>query len=95
MKERFRLFLNRVKAYLAQFTFRQGVVVLVICVLCYIASAVQALLPFSAATKSVLFIIFFGMAKLTQYVGLAIVGVDGWRRIKVYFKRRKRKSVDE
>lgn len=95
MKERFRQFLNRVKAYLAQFTFRQGVVVLVICVLCYIASAVQALLPFSAATKSVLFIIFFGMAKLTQYVGLAIVGVDGWRRIKEYFKRRKRKSVDE
>lgn len=95
MKERFRQFLNRVKSYLAQFTFRQGVVVLVICVLCYIASAVQALLPFSAATKSVLFIIFFGMAKLTQYVGLAIVGVDGWRRIKVYFKRRKRKSVDE
>lgn len=94
MKERFREFLNRVKAYLAQFTFRQGVVVLVICVLCYIASAVQALLPFSAATKSVLFIIFFGMAKLTQYVGLAIVGVDGWRRIKVYFTRRKRKSVD-
>lgn len=95
MKERFRQFLNRVKAYLAQFTFRQGVVVLVICVLCYIASAVQALLPFSAATKSILFIIFFGMAKLTQYVGLAIVGVDGWRRIKEYFKRRKRKSVDE
>lgn len=95
MKERFRQFLNRVKAYLAQFTFRQGVVVLVICVLCYIASAVQALLPFSAATKSVLFIIFFGMAKLTQYVGLAIVGVDGWRRIKLYFKLRKRKSVDE
>lgn len=95
MKERFRQFLNRVKSYLTQFTFRQGVVVLVICVLCYIASAVQALLPFSAATKSVLFIIFFGMAKLTQYVGLAIVGVDGWRRIKLYFKRRKRKSVDE
>lgn len=95
MKERFRQFLNRVKAYLAQFTFRQGVVVLVVCVLCYIASAVQALLPFSAATKSILFIIFFGMAKLTQYVGLAIVGVEGWRRIKAYFRLRKRKGVDK
>lgn len=95
MKQRFRQFIDNAKAYLAQFTFRQGVVVLVICVLCYIASAVQALLPFSAATKSVLFIIFFGMAKLTQYVGLAIVGVEGWRRIKAYFRLRKRKGVEK
>jgi phosphoglycolate phosphatase len=46
-------------------------------------------LPISAEAKSVLFIIFFGLAKTTQYAGLAIVGVKGWQRIKSWFRRKK------
>lgn len=45
------------------------------------------LLPISAAAKGVLWFVLFGMAKTTQYAGLAIVGVEGWKRLKAYFKR--------
>lgn len=62
---------------------------LIICVLFYVLSFAQALLPISVAAKSTLWVILFGMAKLTQYTGLLIVGAEGWRRIKGYFKRSK------
>lgn len=45
------------------------------------------LLPISATAKGVLWFIFFGMAKITQYLGLAIVGIEGWRKIKEKFKK--------
>lgn len=47
------------------------------------------LLPISASAKGVLWFILFGMAKTTQYGGLAILGVEGWRRVKGWFMRRK------
>jgi phosphoglycolate phosphatase len=53
---------------------------------------VQALLPLSTSTKGVLFIVFFGLAKTTQYTGLAIVGVQGWQRIKTYIRLKRKKS---
>lgn len=62
---------------------------LIICVLFYVLSFAQALLPISVAAKSTLWVILFGMAKFTQYTGLLIVGAEGWRRIKGYFKRSK------
>jgi phosphoglycolate phosphatase len=58
----------------------------------YILSFVQALLPLSTSTKGVLFIVFFGLAKTTQYTGLAIVGVKGWQRIKAYIRLKRKKS---
>jgi phosphoglycolate phosphatase len=81
--------MDTIKAWLAKLSFRTGVVVLVFCVLFYLLSFVQALLPLSAEVKSVLFIVFFGMAKTAQYTGLAIVGVKGWQRIKSWFKRKR------
>ncbi|MBQ2784660.1 MAG: hypothetical protein IJE99_06665 [Alistipes sp.] len=78
-----------IKNFLAGLSFRTGVIVLIICVLFYILSFAQALLPISVAAKSTLWVILFGMAKLTQYTGLLIVGAEGWRRIKGYFKRTK------
>ena len=80
---------DRIKAFLGRFSFRTGVIILNICVLCYIVSFAQMLLPISATAKTVLWILFFGLAKVTQYMGLAIVGVGGWRRIKMYFRRRR------
>jgi phosphoglycolate phosphatase len=70
------------------------VVVLASCVLFYLLSFAQALLPISAEAKSVLFIVFFGLAKTAQYSGLAIVGVKGWQRIKSWFKRKKELSEE-
>ena len=84
--------ISRIKSLLSRLSFRTGVVVLIICVLFYILSFVQALLPFSVATKSTLFVVFFGMAKLTQYTALAILGVKGWNRLKAMLKKDKRKE---
>jgi phosphoglycolate phosphatase len=50
------------------------------------------LLPISASAKSVLWIVFFGLTKATQYTGLAIVGVEGWQRIKAYIRLKRKKS---
>lgn len=94
MKQKFKRAITAIKAWLATLSFRTGVVVLASCVLFYLLSFAQALLPISAEAKSVLFIIFFGLAKTTQYAGLAIVGVKGWQRIKSWF-RRKKQSHDE
>ena len=89
MKQFFRNLRDSIKNFLSRLSFRTGVIVLAICVLCYILSFAQALLPISATAKTTLWVIFFGLAKMTQYMALAIVGVKGWQRIKSWFKRKK------
>lgn len=88
MGQRLDRFKERAQSILSRFSFRTGVIVLASCVVFYILSFAQMLLPISAATKGVLWFILFGMAKTTQYTGLAILGVEGWRRVKAYFKRK-------
>jgi phosphoglycolate phosphatase len=83
---------DRLKNLLSKLSFRTGVIILISCVVFYILSFVQALLPLSTSTKGVLFIVFFGLAKTTQYTGLAIVGVKGWQRIKAYIRLKRKKS---
>jgi phosphoglycolate phosphatase len=83
---------ERLKNLLSKLSFRTGVIILISCVVFYILSFVQALLPLSTSTKGVLFIVFFGLAKTTQYTGLAIVGVKGWQRIKAYIRLKRKKS---
>lgn len=73
----------------AKLSFRTGVVILVLCLIFYLLSFAQMLLPISATAKTTLWIVLFGMAKATQYFGLAIVGIEGWQRIKSYFRRKK------
>jgi len=51
-------------------------------------------LPISAATKSVLWVVFFGLAKTFQYGGLTILGVDGWKRLKHYFSRNRQTDIE-
>lgn len=81
-----------IKNLLSKLSFRTGVIILISCVVFYILTFVQALLPLSTSTKGVLFIVFFGLAKTTQYTGLAIVGVQGWQRIKAYIRLKRKKS---
>lgn len=81
--------INAIKNWLSKLSFRTGVIILALCVVFYILSFAQMLLPISATTKGVLWIIFFGLAKTTQYMGIAIVGIEGWRRIKSRFRRDK------
>ncbi len=82
-------FKDKVKSFLGRLSFRTGVIILALCVPCYILSFAQMALPISATAKGVLWFILFGLAKTTQYAGLAILGVEGWRRLKAKFVKDK------
>lgn len=83
---------EKIKAFLSKFSFRTGVIVLALCIPCYIFSFAQMALPISVETKGVLWFIFFGLAKTFQYGGLTILGVEGWKRLKSKFSRNKTQS---
>lgn len=78
----------RAKQWLSRLSFRTGIFILILCVIFYILSFAQMLLPISATAKGVLWVIFFGLAKTAQYTALAILGVEGWRRLKSCFKKK-------
>ena len=79
--------LDNVKQWLSRLSFRTGVIVLALCVPCYIFSFAQMALPISAKAKGILWFVFFGLAKTFQYGGITILGVEGWKRLKARFKR--------
>lgn len=85
MKEKLQTFLRR-------FSFRTGVIVLVLCVPCYVISFAQMALPISTAAKGVLWFIFFGLAKTFQYGGLTILGVEGVKRLKDWWQSKRSKQ---
>ena len=89
MKEWFKAVVSRIKAWLSRLSFRTGVIILALCIPCYILSFAQMMLPISNTAKGVLWFILFGMAKTTQYTGLTTIGVEGWKRLKEWFKRDK------
>lgn len=74
----------KIQAFLRRLSFRTGVIVLVLCVPCYIISFAQMAFPISVELKGVLWFVFFGLAKSLQYGGLTIIGVDGVKRLKAY-----------
>ena len=83
-----------IKSKLQKLSFRTGVIVLLMCIPFYILSFVQVFFPVSTTTKGVLFTIFFGLAKSFQYGGIAILGKEGYKRVKGYFKRKKQAKVE-
>lgn len=80
---------DKIKSVLERLSFRTGVVILALCVPFYILSFAQMALPISAAVKGVLWFVLFGLAKLTQYTGLAIIGVEGWQILKSKFSKKR------
>lgn len=78
-----------IKSYLQKLSFRTGVIVLLMCIPFYFLSFVQVFFPVSTATKGILFTVFFGLAKSFQYGGIAILGKEGYKRVKGYLKRKK------
>ncbi len=78
-----------IKSYLQKLSFRTGVIVLLMCIPFYLLSFVQVFFPVSTATKGILFTVFFGLAKSFQYGGIAILGKEGYKQVKGYFKRKK------
>lgn len=89
MKQYFTRALNATKRWLAGLSMRTGIILLVVCALFYILSFAQMLLPISNSAKVTLWVILFGLAKTTQYMGLLIVGAEWWRRLKSRFKRKR------
>lgn len=87
MRSYMRRFIERVKAWLSQLSFRTGVVVMLCCIPLYVLSFAQMLLPISTSVKSVLWVVLFGLAKTAQYGGLTILGVEGVRRLKAYLRK--------
>lgn len=81
----------RIKTWLQSLSFRTGVIVLLCCIPFYVLSFAQMLLRISAAAKGVLWTVLFGMAKTCQYGGLTILGVEGYNRLKCYFKHKQDK----
>jgi len=80
---------KKIQAFLRQFSFRTGVIVLLSCIPCYIISFAQMALPISTEAKGVLWFVFFGLAKTLQYGGLTILGVEGVKRLKDWWKQRR------
>lgn len=81
--------IGQVKNFLSRLSFRTGIVLIIACVICYIVSFAQMLLPISVTAKGVLWVVFFGLAKTFQYSALAVLGVEGVKRVKSWWKNRK------
>lgn len=79
-------FLSIAVAYIRSLSFRTGVVVVAICVVCYGISFAQMLLPISTMAKGVLWFVFFGLAKTCQYTAVLILGKAGIERLRKIFK---------
>ena len=86
--------LNKLKLFLSRLSFRTGIILVILCVLSYVISFAQMLLPISATTKGILWVVFFGIAKLFQYTALVILGTEGVKRLKRWWKNKKSKKND-
>ncbi len=87
MKKSFGDRVKAVKRWLGGLSFRTGVVLIVACVVAYVISFAQMLLPLSVTMKSVLWVVFFGLAKTFQYAGLAVLGTAGVKRFRQWWRR--------
>lgn len=74
---------ERLTGWLGALSFRTGCAVLGVCVLCYGVSFGQMLLPLPVGVKSLLWVLFFGLAKCAQYAALLILGKEGIRRVRM------------
>lgn len=79
----------KIKAKLGRLSFRTGVVLALMCLLCYVISFAQMLLPLSVTVKGVLWAVFFGLAKTFQYSAIAVLGTTGVSRLRQWFRSRR------
>ncbi|MDE5675584.1 MAG: hypothetical protein K2I44_09620 [Muribaculaceae bacterium] len=77
----------KIKQWLKGLSFKTGIIVAGLCVVCYAISFAQMLLPISLEVKGALWVIFFGLAKTCQYSALLILGKAGTEKLKSYFSK--------
>lgn len=90
-----RVFLDKIRQRLAGLSFRTGIIAVVACVVCYMASFGQMLLPISTAAKGLLWVVFFGLAKTLQYTAILILGTAGLSRLKNRLRRNAAQANDQ
>lgn len=89
-----RIAINKAKCWLASLSPRTGIALLIACALFYAISFTQILLPISAAAKGVLWVVFFGLAKASQYSALLILGKSGIGILRKRFLRKNIKNTN-
>lgn len=94
MKSKIKNIVAGIKQRLSFLSYRTGVVIMLLCIVCYIVSFAQMMLPWSIATKGVFWTIFFGLAKTFQYTALPILGAEGLKRLKRLLGVKRKKSDD-
>lgn len=78
----------KIREWLASLSFRTGIWLLGGCVLCYVISFGQMLLPLGLGWKGALWTVFFGLAKALQYSAILVLGKEGLRKVKEKFFRK-------
>ena len=81
--------------FLKRFSFKTGVIILLLCIPFYILSFAQMAMDLSYTVKGILWVVFFGLAKTFQYAGLAILGVKGIKRLKKWWHKIRNKSISQ
>lgn len=82
-----RKYLAIIKEWLQSLSFRTGIIVGMICIVFYVLSFAQMLLPISVTSKGILWTVFFGLAKTAQYSAILILGKTGIERLKKVYKK--------
>lgn len=86
-------FLRRFVEFLKSLSFKTGIIVAGISILCYAVSFGQMLLPIPLVWKTGLWVAFFGLAKAAQYTSILILGKEGIRRLKSWFNLKSKSQV--
>lgn len=81
--------MERIKGWLSKLSFKTGVIVLCLCIPFYILSFAQMAFDIPYSVKGVLWVVFFGLAKCFQYGGLLILGTEGIKRLKNWWRKKK------
>lgn len=82
--------LEALSKWLSGLSFKTGLIVLGVCVPFYLLSFAVFVMPISIALRGVLWAVLFGFAKAFQYTGILILGKEGIRRLKSYWRRKDR-----
>ena len=85
----FKELFERFKQWLSRLSFRTGLIVFGAGIAFQLASFVPMLSDISAQLKGVIWFWMFGAGKAAQYSGLTIMGVEGIKGLRNYFKKRK------
>lgn len=80
---------RRLRLWFGSLSFRTGVIVAAVCVLCYVAAFAQMALPTGAGVKFALWAAFYGLAKASQYAAIFILGKEGIARLRRFFAPKK------